>query len=1018
MLALSFNARAQNVTFDPHYTGPYPNTNEKFFVRLYVVYWQNSTDTWADNLGTAELERRTARTFALLNQAFNPHDIFLVPGEIEPGSCNTVLTLDYNEERPEYSDGIAMFVFSDDRADIAKGQVYSETIPAGAFYVEGEEGDDPGSTLPVVPHELGHCFGLAHTFYKINTSGGYFGPDASCTGAGVCESGFGSDSDQCCGDMVKDTPAFGFSNVTIANDCSASETPTGLPPDFFKNYMSYSYPTRCRDRFTKQQGDRMRLYLKNSSLLAPFLIESEEINVGSPTTWNTPQSKFSNIEVPNGATLIVDDVLEIAPGTYIVVRRGGTLIVNSTITAGCGGMWGGIVVEGHRDYPQKESNGQPSSAQGRVVLNSSGIVEHALCGIAAHGYESPGDIDFAGGIVEVYGRIRNCVQGLRLDFYRRLGLPNASVASGAFFTLDDNYRGDLSIQPVLLNLRNTGRLDVSGTWLNDNRTQNCIGRSSRARGIVAEDAALRVRTSHFRSLDRGILCNPMEQVGGEGAYEVENSSFFDCYTGIESDLPDNFRIVNNYFKIGRPSVCPDEGTNVLYAGVRLQGYDLPEGIVLANNQFKEGNRSINELLSGVDCLGTGSEENFIRKNYYQDLTFGNHVGGNNGGATGLRFECNEHVDNGIAHQVLANSSVRGIQGDVDADEISTAAGNSFNGNGYTWMNAGGPVTYYYLDSDASQSPSVGLGFVGITKKEATYPNPNCSTLIDDCPPPCAVEDSQLWKDQFFPHKTSWLTKKAQFDNLTDTAAQATLLLEIIAHRSAMDHWGGLVIRDFALDSTGTRTDSVLLWIRYLHAYETDLRLARHTFFSGDMEDYDAWLDSIPVRNDLSEAQADELADFADMLAVVRPYVEAGANMYALPTTVLGSLETWAGNCNEPGFVAKVILLRNGRESTTHCGDTVALRPAPILSNSQMAGSNVGGLKLYPNPTQDKFYVELPLGSPPAYLTLHRLDGRMALEQVLTASATINAADLPSGMYVCRIVDQAGVRLVAKLLISR
>ncbi|MBL7796123.1 MAG: hypothetical protein JNJ90_06420 [Saprospiraceae bacterium] len=39
----------------------------------------------------------------------------------------------------------------------------------------------------------------------------------------------------------------------------------------------------------------------------------------------------------------------------------------------------------------------------------------------------------------------------------------------------------------------------------------------------------------------------------------------------------------------------------------------------------------------------------------------------------------------------------------------------------------------------------------------------------------------------------------------------------------------------------------------------------------------------------------------------------------LPATALDSLETWAENCNEPGFLARVLLLGNGREVMPDCG---------------------------------------------------------------------------------------------------
>ncbi|MEQ1746472.1 MAG: M43 family zinc metalloprotease, partial [Saprospiraceae bacterium] len=374
MLALNLSERAQ--MFTPHYTGPYDTVQGKFFVRLYLVYCQDSTDSWADSLGATELHRRTARTFAMLNSAFNKHDIYFVPGEANSGECHLVHTKAPNTSCPKFAQGITMHVLSDDNEGFpyARGYTYDSDLLSTSFYVQGREGNDPGSNLAVTIHEIGHCFGLAHTFANTN-AGEHNGPSPSCAAPNGCQSGYGNDPDQCCGDLVGDTPKHSnSSHIKISSDCDLSETPSGVSPVIFKNYMSYSYPSRCLDQFSDQQVRRMRMYLKNSPALDTIKVPATTIPTDT-TIWSTPTSKFSNIEVPSGSTLIVNDVLEMAPGTYIVVRRGGTLIVNGTVTAGCGGMWGGIVVEGAANQPQKNSNGLPSTAQGRFVLNTTGIVE-------------------------------------------------------------------------------------------------------------------------------------------------------------------------------------------------------------------------------------------------------------------------------------------------------------------------------------------------------------------------------------------------------------------------------------------------------------------------------------------------------------------------------------------------------------------------------------------------------------------------------------------------------------------
>lgn len=1022
VVVLALNGTLAAQTFSPHLVGPYNTVSGKFFVRLHVVYCQTPADIWADRLGSAELHRRTTRTFSMLNQVFGPHNIHFVPGEREPGSCHSVHTKQGQDAWPEYGDGLTMHVLSDENPGIlhVMGGAPSKMLPYGSFWVLGQEEGVPASNLPGVIHEIGACFGLAHTFDFTDLAGTYFGPSASCT-SGKCSSGLGGNPDQCCGDMVDDTPAHGIEAViTVSSNCHVSIDPPGVSPAIFSNYMSHCFPIRCQNHFTAQQVRRMRLYLQNSPVLAAFLIKPEKIAAGTPTVWGTLRRQFSPVEVPAGATLIVDDRLEMVPGTSIVVRRGGTLIVNGTITAGCGGMWDGIVVEGTGHWPQKDSTGQPIDRQGYFVLNNTGIIEHAIDGVAARSYEFPTDPGFGGGIIEVYGRIRNCTQSLFIRPYGHLTLPNAGKVSGAFFILDDNYRGDPSVQPVLMKIRSINRLDISGSWFLDVRTQNCSSRLSRAKGIVADNAAFHLRASYFRHLDQGIWSQPIGQAGGRGAYVVEHSRFFNCYTAIESSLPDVFSIVNSYFEVGRPPMCPEEGSAQGLVGVLLRGYHLPSGIAVANNQFKAGHHSASETLVGVDCFGTGAAENTIQHNTFRALTYGIRAGGNNGGLTGLRYACNQHHDNLVADFfVTADGSVRSVQGFVDSTNSSTAAGNRFSGWRRTWENHGTPITYYYQPHDPLQSPAAGTGSVGTVAAPADRARPDCAVPSPDCPPPCTVTEQEAWAGQFFQEKTNWLRPNARYAAVADAPAQADLLREAAAHRSAMDHWGGRLIRDFALDSRGTKTDSVLVWTERLHRYEADLRLARHAFFSGNFSAYDQWLADLPSRHDLTDAQADELAEFAAMLAVVRPHVEAETDLYHLPATALDRLEQWASRCNEPGFVAKVLLRRNGREAATDCSGIAAQRPATTGANSTHPHPlGTKGVRIFPNPTTGRFFVSLPEGSGPVRLALHRSDGRLVLEQQITAATAVDASHLPLGIYFCRVADAGGVLLVTKLIVTR
>lgn len=978
--------------FQPPKTGPYEAVPGKFFIRTYLVYVEAAPyPTWATDLGPAELKRRSGRTLEMLNAAFNQFDIYFVAASGQEYGCYAIKSAE-----SAYEDGLTIHIYHDDN-EIAQGGINGNTLPVDSCWVKGNENGIPASNTTVLIHEVGHCLGLPHTHEEDN-------PDF-CVG-GACIGDPLNDPNNCCGDFISDTDAHTFGNIQLNNDCNNPNP--NVSENIYRNYMSYVRPVRCQTQFTAIQGKRMRWYLVNAPLLQAMQIAPEVIN--TTTTWNTPQTKSANIEIESGATLTINATLTMMPGAYIIVKPGGTLIINSTITADCG-MWGGVIVEGTGNQPQKELNGQYSTAQGRVVLNQAGTIEHAVRGVGVHGFVANDD-DFGGGIAELKGKIRNCTYGVRFERYRRDSLPNVGYLAGLQIILNDEYRGINQPQPVMVHLKDVNRVSITLSWFYDLRTQGCEKRELRANGLVADDAAFRVSSTHFSNLDNGIIASPTE-AGGYGSYEVLNSTFLNCFTEIYSSLPDPFTIRNNYFEVGRPTQCPLEATSGILRGVHLSGYPLAANTVISDNTFAAGNSDEEEILLGTDCFATGTAENFIRKNEFRGLTYGNRAAANNGGATGLRYECNESIGNLVAdYYVPAFGSVRSVQGDVNAFGAPIAAGNIFSG-ALSWWNDGAPITYFYLDVP-EQNPNT-IGFVGaIDDEESTIPNPNCGSGGEGCLPPCEATVVNGWKSQFFQQKTSWQAKKALLPTLSGSTAEA-LAKEIAAHRSAMDIEGGKIIRNYALDSTGVKTDSVLTWTSHLQTYEADLRLARHYFFSRDFSTYYQWLDDIPTRNELTVAQSNELADFTQMLATVRPSLQAGVRLEQLPITVLDGLETWASDCNEPGFIAKEILRRNGRRAISECDGASEERQQPLRQLKSPAPNEI---RFYPNPAGDYVFLEVPDQDLPLKVVVTNLDGRIVFQKILLSSDQIDVSGLSSGFYLCRFTTRSDININHKLIISR
>ncbi len=770
--------------------------------------------------------------------------------------------------------------------------------------------------------------------------------------------------------------------------------------------MTYVRPLRCPRQFTEEQFLRMRWFLANASVLQPLLINPEVIASNTSVTWSTSQNKSANIEIETGATLTIASDVTMMPGTYVIVKRGGTLNITSagSITSACG-MWGGVIVEGTSDEAQE------LPYQGKVTLD--GVIEHAVRGIGVHGLNEK-DPNLTGGIVEAEGIIRNCATGIQFNRYRDsesgVSLPNESYLYFCRFFLDNNYRGEQ--KPVCLRLNDITDLSIRASFFRDNRTEGCSGRSSRADGILAEDATFKVKPlCHFLNLDHGIRAStfPLDN----GGYEVRGSTFENCYTAIESSLFDAITILENNFDLERPEACPFVQTEPI-VGVFLMSHT--EGLVFAENNFAGINNNQDDTYIGTDCLGLGTMENEIRENVFSDLDFANRASGGNGGSEGLMYLCNTQTGNMFDIFVSSGGVVREVQGRVTLPgPVNISAGNTFTPSadiGFDNTNGTQVVTYFWNDDVEEENPDLySVEPPTLDADPSGQANPDCGTGIDECLP-CEENELDALKQQFFQERNSWQTKLAIYPTLTNVQAQQALQTEIDAHRSAMDRTGAPVLRNYLLDSTGVRPDSALTWLAHLRRYEADLRIARHHFFNGNFTAADQWLDDIPSRNELSTGQSDELSDMIGVLAVLQPHLNGGTAIDQLPNPALDSLKNWAFDCSEPGFVAKEVLRRNGLEVETECGGESK------LSYSNLPARKLNGIQIFPNPSYGDLSVAFPTHIEFLNISVTTLNGQIVFTTTLQAAGDIYLPGLPPGIYLFSAVSDTGTRFNQKLILFR
>ena len=1000
--------------------GPYTDYAGPYRIKVAVHFVPDNS--WSQS----ELDQATLDILGALNAEFNQYEIYF-SNAFPDGMGNhcgtghgTVQALPFNTIGTVIQDEHAIDIFVGFK-DPASGDPTGDAgaIPNTQFLIQGDPVEDLNGFVGVLVHEMGHCLGLYHVF-----------TDTSLTcdeSTGSCSVSGSSDICDCCGDHVCDTPEIlptsGFTiEFEVEPDCSASIGPPGLPASLFRNYMCYTDQSACRDRFTAGQVKRMWAMLALSGTMQELLGQT----VNQTTTFTT--GVFGNIVVKDGAELIIDGPVEMMPGTHILVETGGLLTVNSTITGACGELWQGVKVEGNAFLAQNTAD------QGKVVVKSSGKIEHARVGIDVQAVDGNGVhvTGSGGGIIEVYtGRFENNEIGIRFGPYT--DAPNASKNIFPRFVINDNYRSDG--QPTFVELNGTAMQFYSGPIFHDQRTACDKLFGYWARGMVLNNAGARVLGGTFKNLEVGIYANMLNE--GTGSFLVRGSDFRDCARGILSNETSSFTIgYDNSFYVRRPSSCTDPES--LIVGVEIRGETT--GFRLFRNSFSYGRLTFPEdVLVGTMANGLGEGlANTIRDNGYTDMFIGNRaLGANSGINDGLLYLCNTHTldkvtypypDVGKNYLVEPGSTVKDQQGLETNQNIVLPTGNIFSELEYSFYNNGANpnVDYHYLDGDDDQDPTSSgnsLGGLGINAIDVDIPNGNCYEEQFPDFPGTYDFDIDTAKDEFYAHKSDWLAKKTALASITDTTELELAKDTIRFLRERMNWYASLIVHEYAQDTLGVMVDSVLLWLGHVESYPADLRIARHYLFTGDTASFDALWTQLPVQHGLA---GDELAVYQEVdlvYSLIRPHIVAGRPLEGLPVTVLDSLDFWSEWCSAPGFLVQGLLAANDIWAEPDCSAGVDMRPAvPEKENGRTLGTEPSSVWVYPNPARDRVIIRMLKGAGQGELLLVDMQGRHVMRRELTGldnRSVVELDSVPGGVYFLTLKDyRSGLIHQERIVIAR
>jgi hypothetical protein len=187
------------------------------------------------------------------------------------------------------------------------------------------------------------------------------------------------------------------------------------------------------------------------------------LTISANTTWTTPHYIHNELTIDAGATLTVKSTVSFAKNAKIIVKRGGTLIIDTngklTNYNDCESyMWQGVEVWGDVTKSQLTPG-----AQGKLIMKNGAIIENAVVAVSNLRKTTTGyDPLYSGGIIQASNsQFINCGQNVNIMFYNNFHpttntlLNDLSVFRDCKFIVNSPL-ADPTISPdKMVNLYNT-----------------------------------------------------------------------------------------------------------------------------------------------------------------------------------------------------------------------------------------------------------------------------------------------------------------------------------------------------------------------------------------------------------------------------------------------------------------------------------------------------------------------------------------------------------------------------------
>lgn len=629
----------------------------------------------------------------LLNSNFNPHGFYFSlacvnfidnsPLYFNEGQIlNSAISPSSSYFR---SDGLNIFLIP---YNVPKNDAFSGLaagIPSQSLYIYYQQNDRN------IVHEVGHCFGLFHTFHGTCAENGIPAyAEANCS---TCSTN---------GDLVADTPGDDGVYNSIPNCNEGTQTtncnggccdPNGslyihTNP---KNIMSYGGNT-CWEYFTPGQATRMKSLILNAMLLQnPSIILQN-------TTWSGTVEMTTDLTIKAPYSLTIDGgTLKMSPGRKIIIEgntpsankaslyvTGASIITKNTTPgvescneeSGSGVLWDGIIIE----------NG--TSVGGYLSINGNSTIEYARKAIRLAKY-TPG---LKHGRVFVNSATflnNNLSLFIELDDLPSSYGGNVSFRNSTFKRTDayvesifDSNHKPLFDGHIRLRLAPTINSFFNCKFLDEN-----IESSKQATNITSFSSDLRVGSkSEVRNTKQGFVISGTNYIGG---ITIDDSDFYgQTQYGINVSG-------------GEPTITNNRFHNEEYAS--------SINMISTSTFSVKGNNFYNGIGGFIHRGASKTIPTTIFRNLFTGQTNSASLASDNN--YGVVYRCNNYDNSQF--NIINNGSLNPIQGSKQRP-----AGNVFLNTSLSDFSNSGPTLNYFYDKNAVNEEPKNTS--GISKTSTDY----------------------------------------------------------------------------------------------------------------------------------------------------------------------------------------------------------------------------------------------------------------------------------------------------------